>query len=106
MGECDFLLSWSDPLPVVRPPVITLVEAKKQDIDAGLGQCIAQMVAARIFNERHGKAGPVFGCVTSAEIWQFHRLDVSEVKLDPTRRLISDVGELLGVFERILEQTA
>ena len=105
VGECDFLLSLSDPLPVVRPPVITLVEAKKQDIDAGLGQCIAQMVAARIFNERHEKTGPVFGCVTTAEIWQFLRLDGSAVKLDPTRRLISEVGELLGVFQRILEQT-
>ena len=106
VGECDFLMSFSDPLPVVRPPVITLLEAKKQDIDAGLGQCIAQMVAARIFNERHGKTGSVFGCVTTAEIWQFLRLDGSEVKLDPTRRLISDVGELLGVFRLILKQTA
>lgn len=106
VGECDFLMSYSDPLPVVRPPVITLLEAKKQDIDAGLGQCIAQMVAARIFNERHEKTGPVFGCVTTAEIWQFLRLDGSELKLDPTRRLISDVGELLGAFKRILEQTA
>lgn len=106
VGECDFLMSLSDPLPVVRPPVITLLEAKKQDIDAGLGQCIAQMVAARIFNERHNKTGPVFGCVTTAEIWQFLRLDGSDVKLDPQRRLISNVGELLGAFHAILQQTA
>jgi hypothetical protein len=29
-----------------------LVEAKKQDIEAGLGQCAAQMVVAHRFNQK------------------------------------------------------
>jgi hypothetical protein len=28
------------------------VEAKKEDLNIGLGQCIAKMIAAQIFNEQ------------------------------------------------------
>lgn len=31
----------------LRSPIVAVVEAKKNDIEAGLGQCFAQMVAAR-----------------------------------------------------------
>src|SRR6266404_5863209 len=57
-GECDFILALSVPVPRLRSPLLAVVEAKKNDIEAGLGQCIAQMVAAQVFNERSGQAVP------------------------------------------------
>ena len=51
-GECDFILALTEPVPRLRAPLVTVVEAKKNDIEAGLGQCVAQMVAARDYNER------------------------------------------------------
>jgi hypothetical protein len=36
----------------VEAPAIVIVEAKKSDIKSGLGQCIAEMVAAQRFNEK------------------------------------------------------
>ena len=36
-GECDFLLSLSDPLPRLRAPLLAVLEAKRNDIEAGLG---------------------------------------------------------------------
>ena len=51
LGECDFILALSEPLPRLRAPLVTIVEAKKNDIEAGLGECIAQMVAAQLFND-------------------------------------------------------
>ena len=98
LGECDFILSLSEPLPRLRAPLVTIVEAKKNDIDAGLGQCIAQMVAAQMFNERAGRTGVVYGCVTTGEDWQFLRLDGQAVLIDPTRRYINDVGSILAAF--------
>jgi hypothetical protein len=75
-GECDFLLSRSDPLPRLRSPLLAVVEAKRNDIEGGLGQCAAQMIAVQLFNERAGEAEkPIFGCVTTGEDWQFLRLD-------------------------------
>ena len=98
LGECDFILALSEPLPRLRAPLVTIVEAKKNDIDAGLGQCIAQMVAAQLFNERAGRKGVVFGCVTTGEDWQFLRLDGQAVMIDTTRRYINDVGSILAAF--------
>src|SRR5947209_18054673 len=66
VGECDFILALGPAVPPLRAPIATVVEAKKNDVEAGLGQCIAQMVAARQFNEAAGRLGaPVYGCVTT-----------------------------------------
>jgi hypothetical protein len=37
---------------VIEAPVITIVEAKNDNIQSGLGQCMAEMIAAQLFNER------------------------------------------------------
>ena len=96
-GECDFLLSFAEPLPRLRPPLLAVVEAKRNDIEVGLGQCAAQMVAAQIFNERAGQPGrPVYGCVTTGEDWQFLRLDGQDLVIDPSRRYINRVGSVLA----------
>jgi hypothetical protein len=104
LGECDFILALSEPLPRLRAPLVTIVEAKKNDIEAGLGQCIAQMVAAQMFNERSGRSGVVYGCVTTGEDWQFLRLDGQAVTIDTTRRYINDVGSILAAFLSIAGQ--
>ena len=102
LGECDFILALSEPLPRLRAPLVTIVEAKKNDIEAGLGQCIAQMVAAQLFNERAGHSGVIYGCVTTGEDWQFLRIDGQSVVIDTTRRYINDVGSILSVFLSIV----
>jgi len=98
-GECDFILALSDPVPRLRAPVMTIVEAKKNDIDSGLGPCIAQMVAARMYNDRWGYQVPtVYGCVTTGEDWQFLRLAGSEAILHRRRLYIDQVGGILAVL--------
>ena len=98
-GECDFLLSLAQPLPRLRPPLLAVLEAKGNDIEVGLGQCAAQLVAAQLFNERAGQpASPVFGCVTTGEDWQFLRLDGSELTIDPARRYIDRLGSVLAAL--------
>ncbi len=104
IGECDFILALSEPLPILRAPLVTIVEAKKNDIEAGLGQCVAQMVAARMYNERSGRSGAVYGCVTTGEVWQFLRLDGQTALLDTTRRYSNDVGSILAAFLAIAGQ--
>ncbi len=97
-GECDFLLSLTDPLPRLRAPLLAVSEAKKNDIEAGLGQCAAQMVAAQLFNERAGRRGPIHGCVTTGEDWQFLRLIGQDLVIDPSRRYINQVGSVLAAL--------
>ena len=46
-GRCDFLLSRSPKLIEIDAPAVVIVEAKKADLRTGIGQCVAEMVAAR-----------------------------------------------------------
>ncbi|MFM6025763.1 MAG: hypothetical protein ACKPER_23035, partial [Dolichospermum sp.] len=42
-GNCDFLISRSPEFLLINTPVMIVVEAKKENIKGGLGQCIAEM---------------------------------------------------------------
>jgi hypothetical protein len=102
VGECDFILTVSEPVLPLRAPIAVVVEAKKNDIEGGLGQCVAQMVAADQFNQNAGNAeNSVFGCVTTGETWQFLKLDGSHVLMDRQRYYIDNVEKILGVFQAI-----
>jgi len=101
-GECDFILTNTPPLPIIQSPIVTIVEAKKNDIESGEGQCVAQMVGAKIFNEREGnKTEPIFGCVTTGEAWQFLKLENNTVTFDKRRYYINKVEVILGVWNNI-----
>jgi hypothetical protein len=104
-GECDFILAAPPPVPLLRSPLVTIVEAKKHDIEAGLGQCVAQMVGARYFNEQAGKSVPrLFGCVTTGEAWQFLRLEGTAAGIDRRRYYIDNVGLVLAVWQAVISQ--
>jgi hypothetical protein len=106
-GECDYILGLTPPVPRLRAPLVTVLEAKKGDVEAGLGQCSAQMVGARLFNERSGEpARPVFGCVTSGEVWQFLCLEGAAVVIDRSRLFLDNVGGILAVLQAILAPAA
>jgi hypothetical protein len=74
-GVCDFLLGRSPQLFYVEAPVVAVVEAKKDSIPEGLGQCAAAMVAVQRFNQKANQPhDPVYGCVTTGTLWRFLRL--------------------------------
>lgn len=71
-GFCDFLISRSAYQAALETPIVAAVEAKRQDFEQGITQCIAEMVAAQIYNERRGKAiGEIYGAVTTGDVWRF-----------------------------------
>ena len=98
-GICDFIISNSPEILFVSAPVITLVEAKKENITAGLGQCVAEMLAARIFNERAGnEVSTIYGAVTTGSIWKFMKLEGSVISIDLTEYYLKDVNKILGIL--------
>jgi hypothetical protein len=105
VGECDYIIARTEPLPRLKAPLLTVVEAKKADIDLGLAQCIAQMEGARTFNEKSGVERPMFGCVTSGTVWQFLKLVEKVVTIDNTPRFEGDVGGILAALRIILSPT-
>ncbi len=102
VGECDYILARTPPVPRLRAPLVTIVEAKKGDIEAGLGQCVAQMVRAALFNERAGRSRPMFGCITTGEDWQFLRLEAATVTIDRTRLFLDNLAGILAALRATL----
>jgi hypothetical protein len=98
-GVCDYLLTRGIERYYVKAPVFAAVEAKKEDIAAGLGQCAAEMVAVRVFNEREGKPlAAVHGCVTSGNLWRFLKLDGNTLFIDSREYYLSDLPKILGIL--------
>jgi hypothetical protein len=104
-GFCDFLFSKSENQFTIDVPVLMLVEAKRGEIESGLGQCVAEMVAAQSYNQLKNRSIPViYGCVTSGTLWQFLKLEDSKVTIDPTNYLVTPVQKILGILKWILSQ--
>jgi hypothetical protein len=98
-GNCDFLISYSEELLLVTAPIITLVEAKKEDLNGGLGQCIAEMIAAQLFNQQEGnEITEIYGVVTSGTLWKFLKLSENQVFLDLTEYYLGDLPKILGIL--------
>jgi hypothetical protein len=103
VGECDYILALTPPVPRLKAPLVTVLEAKKGDLESALGQCVAQMMGAHIFNERTDQGHlHLYGCVTSGEVWQFLRLEGSEVGIDRVRFFLDNVGGILAAIQMIL----
>jgi len=82
-GVCDFLISRSPEQLTVEAPTIVIVEAKKSDLKSGLGQCIAEMVAAQRFNQaKEQPITAVYGSVSSGTQWRFLKLEGQTVTID------------------------
>lgn len=105
-GYCDFIISLSKEQLLVREPVITVVETKNENLKLGLGQCIAEMVAAQIFNQRQGnKLSKIYGVVTIGTIWQFLQLEANIISIDLKEYYIQDVSQILGILTHFIRQS-
>jgi hypothetical protein len=103
-GICDFLVSQTGNELIIDAPVITLVEAKKGVLKDGWGQCIAEMVAARKFNENRGKSiKHIYGVVTSGSLWHFFQMEGDIVFLDPNEYPLSPVDQLLAILNWMMD---
>lgn len=100
-GECDFVFALHPPKVYIDAPVISLAEAKDEDMQWGIAQCAAQMLGARIFNERENRSFPfIYGCATDGIEWQFLKLENDIYFVD--NKIFTDLPEILGVWHRII----
>src|SRR5262245_13300460 len=98
-GVCDFLLSLSPEQLDIEAPVVAIVEAKKEDMGIGIGQCLAEMVAARFFNQqRQNSIATIYGVVTTGNLWKFLRLVGATAYVDAAEYHIKEVERIVGIL--------
>ena len=106
-GVCDFIISQSPEQLFVNAPVLAIVEAKNDNIKSGLGQCIAEMIAAQIFNAREGTMiETVYGVVTTGSIWKFLRLQQTQVSIDRPEYYLDDLATILAMLFMMVQGVA
>lgn len=104
-GFCDYILSQSAEQLYLDVPVMAVVEAKNEDIISGLGQCIAEMYAAKLYNEKENRLLPcIYGAVTTGDEWKFLKLAEDTVFIDKPSYYISSIGKIMGILAYMLRK--
>ena len=104
-GFVDFLLTANPDKLTIKAPLVTVIEAKNENINGGLAQCIATMYAAYLFNRRDPNVGAktVYGTVTTGQVWRFLALTPRlEVLIDLNDRYLTPIDELLGLLNAFI----
>ena len=103
-GVCDFLLTKTARQFILHAPIVTVVEAKNDNLRNGLGQCIASTYAAELYNQRaESPIQAVCGVVTTGSAWKFIRVTGTTVTLDLKEYYIDNLGKLIGVLKYIVQ---
>lgn len=98
-GVCDFIISLSPQQLFVKAPVVLLVEAKNDNLKSGLAQCVSEMIAAQIFNQKaNNSLKTIYGGVTTGTSWQFLSLEEQIVKIDLTEYYLQNLPLILGIL--------
>ncbi|RKU20287.1 hypothetical protein C6500_09290 [Candidatus Poribacteria bacterium] len=104
-GVCDFLVSLSPNQYYLEAPVIILIEAKKDDLITGLGQCVAEMIAAQRFNAEKGNDIPcIYGAITTGINWLFLKLAGKRLHIDMSAYMLERCDRILGILASMVAQ--
>ncbi|MGD1716049.1 hypothetical protein [Dapis sp. BLCC M172] len=103
-GFCDFMISKSPEQLIIEAPVVTLVEAKNDNIETGLGQCMAEMIAAQLFNQQKGnEVKKNSGVITTGSLWKFMELEGQTITIDLNEYFLGNLGQIIGILKSFLE---
>ncbi|MDE0555142.1 MAG: hypothetical protein OXI24_13045 [Candidatus Poribacteria bacterium] len=106
-GTCDFLISLSPGQFYLEAPIIVLVEAKNADPTLGIGQCVAEMIAAQRFNQqKRNNISCVYGSTTTGTEWLFLKLEEKKLYIDMAVYPIERCDKILGILSSMVNQTA
>lgn len=101
-GTPDFIISAAAAINKVLP-ILAIVEAKKDDMDTAMPQCVAEMYAAYLLNKE--RPSQIYGCVTIGTEWQFMCMEgqSKQVRVDSDIYFINQPEKLLGVLCHIVD---
>jgi len=101
-GECDFFFALHPKKVYLETPIISLAEAKDENMEWGVAQCAAQLYGAKLFNEMEGHDIPIlYGCATDGIEWQFIRFENNTFYID--NKIYTDLREILGMWHTIIQ---
>lgn len=104
-GEPDYFISAQreDVIDrLINTPLLAVAEAKKQDFEAGWGQCLAEMIACQKINQNDPLT--IYGIVTTGLIWEFGKLQTNTFTKHPLPYSISNPQRIFGILDFIFAE--
>lgn len=103
-GEADYLVTPNR--AYIDTPLLCVVEAKKDDFEKGLAQCLVEMHACAELNRAAGLTRDIFGIVTNGQGWQFYHRRTDGSVAESALFAMRDLDDLLGALHLIFSQCA
>ncbi|MFQ3585150.1 MAG: hypothetical protein SNJ85_09530 [Cyanobacteriota bacterium] len=98
-GFVDYLIA--ERKRYLENPCLCIIEAKKDDFEQGLAQCLVAMQACQWQNQQTGWDIDIFGIVTNGTTWQFYKLVSLGSVYESSPYATGDMGQLLGLLQQI-----
>jgi len=98
-GTVDYLIAAKR--AYLAGPLLCVVEAKRDDFEKGLAQCLVEMKACRWNNTQAGKQIEVFGIVTNGEGWKFYKLTIDGQVFETLLYSIANRDSVLGILDYV-----
>jgi len=83
---------------------LTIIEAKKGDLDKGFTQLAVELIAMEKYEEEN--ASILFGAVTTGDLWKFGQLETARKKIRKdmnTYRIPADMADIFAILVGILK---
>ena len=99
-GFVDYLITLRRAVPGI--PLLCVAEAKKDNFEKGMAQCLVEMAVCAELNAAAGKSLDLYGIVTNGTAWQFYRREVAGAVWQSGVYSLIPPDLLLGVMDFIL----
>ena len=102
IGNADYVIA--EKKDYLEAPFACVVEAKKDNFEQGLAQCLVEMQACQWQNKQLGREINVLGIVTNGEGWKYYKLDSQNMVHETSLYAINDMAIVLGALHYIFQE--
>ncbi|MEB3294052.1 MAG: hypothetical protein VKJ24_12910 [Synechococcales bacterium] len=100
-GVVDYLIA--ERQRYLTLPVLCVVEAKKDNFEQGLAQCLVEMHACQWNNQKNERAIAVLGILSNGSSWQFYKLDPTGEVFESSAYSTGDMAFLIARLRFIFQ---
>lgn len=100
-GEADYLVTANQAF--IETPMLCVIEAKKDDFEQGLAQCLVEMQACQWQNTQAGRTIDILGIVSNGQGWVFYKLSMDGQVFESAPYSLGDLPTLLGILHYIFQ---
>lgn len=101
-GYVDYLIAENK--RYLEAPMLCIVEAKKDDFEQGLAQCLVEMQACQWTNQQIGKNIDVLGIVTNGSTWNFYKLTPEGQVYESLPYALGTIAQIMGLLNYVFAQ--